>query len=357
MIRRLLLLAALCALAPPAAAQGADAWRTDVSCTAGPRPALAVFDTLPDVQVRGCLRAFCVTVADGRRVCGCTQDTTIVTRVEAQGRTLHEWTADYGFAGPEALRVLHGDLDGDGRPELVVSELHAISNGLAVRLHELRIFDGADHARPPVRVKLQDFDPRGSFVRPGQGGECRLIATRWDELRGDRMGRGMYLVGQWMRYRDGRLEHDFTRPVVARRLLDSFAEARFSTPDAPFAHLAHRAAEARPDQDTTLFPPRVDTQEGHIRRVRGDTVVYEIPADREIARFTTGDFYRVDGWHHTLWLVDGATGRPYPASYTPSDPRWLDGVPVRVVTYADPDVLNRTVTLVFIRPPRTAPSP
>lgn len=357
-IRALLLLAAVFLAAAPATAQpraSAEAWRTDVPCTAGDDAALTVADSATETRVPGCVRAHCVLLYGGGRVCSCTGDTTIVTRLETGGRTTYEWPADYSLASaPESLGAMQGDLDGDGLGETIVSELMTVGNGLGIRHYRLRIFDGRAPARAPVQVDVQDFDPSGSFVRPARGGECRLIATRWGELTDPVRGEGMYLIGQWMRYREGRLEHDPARPVVVRRMLNSFAGARWSTPGAPFAHLRHRDARAHAGHGMPPLPRHVRTEEGAFRRVRGDTVVVALEPN-VISAHTLGDFHREeDGWIFTVWLVDGETGRPYPPGYRPSDERWLDGVPVRQGSYVEDR--ERTVFVLTIRP-RTASQP
>ncbi len=158
----------------------------------------------------------------------------------------------------------------------------------------------------------------------------------------------MYLIGQWMRYRDGRLEHDPDRPVVVRRLLNSFLQARWNTPHAPFAHLRHPDAQAHAEHGIGALPRLVRTQEGTFRHMRGDTVTVALEPN-EISRHTLGDFHRPDdGWLFTALLIDGATGRPYPPGYHPADERWLDGVPVRQLTYANGR--DRTVSLLVVRP-------
>lgn len=356
--RLLLLLATVFLAAAPVEAQRPAPntnWRTDVPCTAGDDAALAVADSATEMRVPGCVRAHCVLLQGGGRVCSCTGDTTIVTRLESGGRTMYEWPADYFLASaPESLGAMQGDLDGDGLGETIVSELQTVGNGLGIRHYRLSIFDGRDPARAPVQVAVQDFDPAGSFVRPARGGDCRLIATRWSELSDARRGEGMYLIGQWMRYSQGRLEHDPDRPVVVRRLLNSFADARGSTPGAPFAHLRHPDARAHAQHGMPPLPRHVRTEEGVFRRVRGDTVVVALEPN-VISGHTLGDFHREeDGWIFTVWLVDGETGRPYPPGYRPSNERWLDGVPVRQGSYVKDK--ERTVFVLTIRP-RTASQP
>lgn len=336
MIIRLFILAGIISLAAvPAVAQpsaSAGSWRSDVSCTAGRNPAVVVADTAREATVPGCVRARCVAMADGRRICSCTGDTTITIRVMADGRTTHEWPADYSMAGSaESLRAMTGDLDADGKPELIVSEWLDMSNGLGIRYYRLSIFDGAHPERAPVRVNLDDFDPAGSFVRPAGGGACRLLATRWTELRDPRRGEGMYFTGQWMRYRGGRLEHDAERPVVVRRLLNSFRP--WEVPGRPLAHFRDRRAEAWSGVPAIL-PPLAQTRTGSIMLVRADTVdVALTPHDIQVFSYVGAQPWSDDdGNMVSVLLVDGATGRPWPRGYNPA-PDWLQLAPVTIRTY------------------------
>jgi hypothetical protein len=332
--RALLAACALALTATQVSAQpdGARSWQADVSCAAGRNPAVAVADTPSAANVAGCVRAYCIALPDGRRVCSCTGDTTIVTRVEEGGRTVHKWPADYSHAGsPGSLRAMRGDLDGDGRPELIVSEWMDMSNGLGIRYYRLSIFNGADPARPPLRVNVEDFTADGSFVRPGGGGPCRLLATRWTELSGPQRGSGMYFTGQWMRYRDGRLEHDPDRPLVVRRLLNSFRP--WEVPGGPLAHFRDRRAQAW-SGIPAILPPLAQTRTGSIMRVKSDTVDVAItPHQIEVFSYVgapaNGDD---DGNMVSSLLVDGATGRPWPRGYNPA-PDWLQLAPVTIRTY------------------------
>jgi hypothetical protein len=354
MIRGFVLLCILLLAPARAAAQPASegAWRRDVPCTAGPRPQMAVAAAPAAARVPGCVSARCTALPDGRRVCACLGDTLATVRMEAGGRTLHEWPADPSLANdPESLRVVTGDLDGDGRAETVVAELEAVSNGLGTRLYRVGIFDGRDPARPPVRLAVQDFDPDGSFVRRRAGGDCQLIATRWTPLLDARRGWGMYMVGQWMHYRDGRLEHDHERPVVARRLLSRFARTRWGAADAPFAHLRHASAEVRPDHEPASLPPLAGRGAGTIRAARGDTLEVALDSGGSVT-YLQGTAWGPEHAPATAWLVDGATGRPYPEGYLPADPRPLEGTPVTVTTYAEGGEGGATVHLLGIHPPK-----
>ncbi|HEU4885715.1 MAG TPA: hypothetical protein VFT45_26000 [Longimicrobium sp.] len=326
-------LAGWAALRPSAfASASTDAWRTDVPCTAGRNPAIVVTDSSGEARVPGCARARCVTLPDGRRVCSCASDTTQALRVIANGQTVHEWPADYSMAGSAgSLRPMTGDLDADGRAELIVSEWMDQSNGLGINYYRLSIFSGADPARPPLRVNVDDFDPRGSFARPAGGGPCRLIATRWTELRDPRRGAGMYFTGQWMRYRDGRLEHDLERPVVVRRLLNSFRP--WEVPGGPLAHFRDPRAEAW-SGPVAMLPPYAATRAGFILRVRADSVEVSVPHNGITVFSYVGaqGYSDNDGNNVSALLVDGATGRPWPRGYNPA-PDWMRRAPVTIRTY------------------------
>lgn len=352
MIRIHHVLLAACALllaVAAAAAQGeGEEWRTDVPCTAGADPALTVAAAPVEAAVPGCARASCVALPGGRRVCACAGDTAAVMRLEADGRLVQQWPGHDGFAG-SPFRVMEGDLDADGRAELVVAQLVTVSNGLAIAYHDLRIVDGRDAARAPIRLTVEDFDPAGAFVRPRGGGPCRLLATRWTGLRDPRRGEGMYFTGQWMRYRQGRLEHDPGRPAVARRLLHDLDR---DVPAAPFALLRDRRAQAWGGFPATL-PPLAGSRSGTVMRVKADTVdVAYTP--HEIAVFAgvnaEGEWDEERG-AVSSYLVDAATGRPYPPGYQVPDPAWLQLAPVTVRTYRDGD---GTVHLLLVGPERRA---
>ncbi|HEX2077506.1 MAG TPA: hypothetical protein VHG08_07345 [Longimicrobium sp.] len=267
-------------------------------------------------------------------------------RVEAEGRIVREWPANFTFVGEEMFTATHGDLDGDGRAELVVGQFVTASNGLGIEYFDVSIFDGRDPARTPVRLTVEDYDPRGQFVRPRRGGTCRLIATRWDVLRDPRRAEGMYLIGQWMAYRDGRLLHDASRPIVVRRLLFSFRHYQ-ETPGAPFAHLRDPRAQAWTRFPADLPPLDGTRIEGSVLRVKADTVDFAPSPHRILVLSGFGEHvHGEDGESALWWLVDGATRRPYPPGYQAADPEWLQLAPAYVATYREE---GRRVHLLVVR--------
>lgn len=348
---RILLAACVLALAAaPVRAQSAEAWRTDVPCstaTPGPGDVPAQVSFHPRMmEVAGCPAARCIGLPDGRRVCSCGADTLVVTRVDDDGRLLSEWTDENWDRSIDlySLTVTRADLDGDARPELIVALSVPTEQRPGGRRYSVRIVDGADPARPPVRLMIDEYSPHGSLVRPAGGGPCRVLATRWQRLRGPNRAEGTYLVGQWMRYRAGRLEHDPDRPVVVRSRETLGGEAGLG----PLANLRTPHAQAWEGIPLWLPPRDGDPMRGTVLQVRADTVELSMTPQRIVQLYDSGVPYSVvAGVSHTFWLVDGATGRPYPFGYVSGDPDWLRGAPVEIISHRDD---REAVHLVVVGP-------
>lgn len=338
----LLLIAAFPADAAGQTSRAAD-WRRDVPCTEGARPALRVEGGEPrEERLAACDRSLCVTLADGRRVCSCLRDDEGDQgpegdhfRVERGGELVAEVPASFGFGAGTAFDVARGDLDGDGAEELVVANLEAVSNGLGVEYWTVYVFGGRDPALPPLRFRSEQYATRGAWTRPAAGGPCRVLVTGWEEMDDPRRGGGMYFVGQWMRYEDGRLVPEAARPVLRRRLLHSFPR---QAAGAPFALFRDPRAE-----ESVAFPvrrlPLAGTHRGTLRRL-GDTVEVALEGGRTL-RYEGDSGMGLVGDVAQVWLAGGATGRPFPIAYVPADPRALVGRPVTVhVRAADGDEIH-----------------
>lgn len=143
----------------------------------------------------------------------------------------------------------------------------------------------------------------------------------------------MYFTGQWMRYRGGWLEHDPDRPVVVRRLLDSFRP--WEVPGRPLAHFRDRRAEAWSGVPV-IVPPLAQTRTGSIMRVRDDTAdVALTPHDVQVFGYVGAHSWSDDDGNMVgSPLVDGATGRPWPRGYDPASD-WLQRAPVAILTYRE----------------------
>ncbi len=158
--------------------------------------------------------------------------------IEKGGKVLGKWS---GFAtsavlAVDAFEVLSGDLDGNGTPELIVTELETVSNGLGVRVTGVNVFrDGIGETfQAPVYFSVYEYGRNGTFVRDGD--ETLILAPEFGELNiGDKRGPGTYLVGRFFRFRDGHLVPAFDKPILARRLLRTFEDERGRTQESPDA--------------------------------------------------------------------------------------------------------------------------
>lgn len=124
---------------------------------------------------------FCSPIAGGS-LCGCTnEDGDTVDYLQAPDGTVSARPAVYGgMFGPEAFRAFEGDVDGDGRPDIVTARLQSISNGLGVSSWRLSVAPaGAGFPRPAAALDLAEFGPDIFAPRQDGGPGCRLLATRW----------------------------------------------------------------------------------------------------------------------------------------------------------------------------------
>lgn len=316
----------------PLIATRADAqpWRRDVSCTAGTRAPLTSAGTPAETAVAGCARAYCVSLPDGRRVCSCYGDDNEM-RVEQAGRVVNRWPVSWMGTSGETFDVLRGDLDGDGHEELTVASLETVGNGLGVHHWTVATVDGRDPSRVPAQLSVKDWDRAGSMVRAPSGGTCRLLATDWAELRDPRRGAGTYFTAQWMRYADGGWSHDTSRPMVARRLLNSF---RRDAAGSPYAAFRDARSEARTGTARFNLPPIAADHRVTLVSLGGDTVVVRL-GDGSTRTYAAGaglGFYEQQA---TFRQVDSASGRAYPGGWRPRDAASWTGRTARLRVYAD----------------------
>ena len=153
----------------------------------------------------------------------------------ARGELVRKWGDRSGMHRGMILDVFLADLDADSRPELVIADRLAASNGMAMTRDEVFIvsrFESLD--RSVVRFTAAEYHG-GMFVRrAGRSGRW-ILATDWEgsSVLDPRRGRGTYLVGRWFRFANGRLVRE--PGVLVRRLLDSFALERAGMgPTAPY---------------------------------------------------------------------------------------------------------------------------
>jgi len=144
--------------------------------------------------------------------------------VERQGKRLGEWPASAFMGDTSEFEVLIGDLEGDGSRELVVANFDGASCGLGVQYWTISIFSDPEfqtfHA--PLTFVVEDYHTFGSFVSEASGVD--ILQTRWLYSEDPKRQRstGMYLVGQWWKYKSGGLVPVQNRQLIGRRLLESF---------------------------------------------------------------------------------------------------------------------------------------
>jgi hypothetical protein len=119
-------------------------------------------------------------------------------------------------------------------PGWLVAARISVSLGIGVERWSVRaLVNGA----VSNEVLAEDYGALAFPTRAAHGRECGLLATRWLTATEPARGEGKYLFARWFRWRDGALSADPARPLIARRLLYRFEEARLAamgrTPRAP----------------------------------------------------------------------------------------------------------------------------
>ncbi|MEW6269040.1 MAG: hypothetical protein AB1689_07040 [Thermodesulfobacteriota bacterium] len=204
----------------------ASDWRRDVPCG---RELVAPHAATLD----GCAAAHCAAVDVSVEVCACrpleandARDWSVRLTLREGGIERRRWAAETMLGDTDTFRVRHVDLDGDGRDEILVATLDAVSNGLGVHSWTLCIFAGRDRAAPPACTALVDYPILGMLTRVADAKGCRVLATDWRSGSEPKRGDGLYLVGRWLDYRDGTLSPTPGRPLVERRYLYRFEAER-----------------------------------------------------------------------------------------------------------------------------------
>lgn len=312
---------------------------------------------LPDFQL-----AHCVLTPGRLRICKAISDTDARLIVERAGKRVASWPAEVFVGDTSDFEVLHADLDGDGRKELIVANHDGTSNGLGVSFWTIYIFPDAEFRRPqaPLIFSVEEYGALGTFVT--EGDYVLILTTRWlwsKDPQG-RRGEGLYLVGQWWRYRSGELLPVTDRPILARRFLMSFAAERGRTLDdqrAPYQWLKNRRVEAL-KEDPLTGARRKDVKRGILQNVlaapfsesetaveivfrpeRGATSTLKYPANN----YQAGE----GALEH---IGDAASGRIYPDKYFPAlREKWLKGKQATLTLYGE-DTRSEVRTVLWVAP-------
>jgi hypothetical protein len=280
-------------------------------------------DPYDRVERWGCWTTDCLSVGDGRRVCKCASDGGGRILVERTDSAVTLRWPGAGFMGDTRnFEVLEGDLDRDGRDELIVASHRYTSNGMAVMRWDLAILDGGDLDAAPVTFTVEGFGPH-SFGVDAASGTCDVQASEWVEAGDPLLGAGNYFVSRAYRYHPGALEPR-DAPVTAERLREGArAELRDEDPFVPERTTSVRWGTVR-----------------RVHRLAGEDRSFALELDVELASgarvtFRPGDTYDVGGPDTYARIGDAATRRVYPEGYAPRDHESLEGRGVRIEGFDD----------------------
>lgn len=297
--------------------------------------------------IAGYERAHCVAITKSMRVCKALSESADEFVVEKDGKRLGSWPASAEMGETGDFEVLRGDLDGDGKAELIVANHDGTSNGMAVSFWSIAIFPDAEFRtfETPLTFSVEEYGSFGTFVPAA--GTVNILATSWiwgNDPRG-RRGEGLYLVGQWWRYKSGALI-PVSRSALGRRYLASFASERGHTmysDSAPYRWLTHRNAE--PINNQFITGAGTNTARGvveaasatpQIGGLRAITIKFRSEGAQAVSFVYPSD---TDGPGVSRYIGDAVSGRVYPDRYLPSDPeKWLIGKRVSLRTYDDKKV-------------------
>jgi len=172
------------------------------------------------------------------------------------------------------FEVLQGDLDGDGRDEIIVVNFSGESQGMGQQYRDVAVLtrDAPDGLVLSSQFGVEEYGANGTFVRfPGEQ-RIRLFITEWewnDQVDPER-GLGLYLVGRWFEYRHNSLLPISGQPVLARRYLSSFERERLETlerSENPYAWFLNRKGLAA-DSDPMALAAKITSSEGIIEDVK-----------------------------------------------------------------------------------------
>lgn len=207
----------------------------------GGKPALA--------RVAGYAQTRCVNAGRIARVCKANDerndDGDSVFLIQQNQKTVGTLKASRNAAATtENFHVFSGDLDKNGAAELVVVDFDNQSLGLGVSYYTVNIFPDFETKgfQAPLSFPTVEFGAEGSFVYDAGANETQILLGEWhgyDHLDLPRKG-GVYFVGRYFRYRNGKLKPVAGKPVFARRYLSSFENerARAKNSRAPLAWFA-----------------------------------------------------------------------------------------------------------------------
>ena len=291
-------------------------------------------------SIEGYHRGHCVTLPNRIRICKLLSDNADVFLVEKEGKTIGIWPSTAYLGTTDDFEVLRGDLDGDRQPEIIVANRDSTSNGLGVSVYTITIFPNTDFRtfQSPLTFSVQEYGSFGTFVH--SAGHVNILTTYWVSGDDPKRGGGLYLVGQWWRYKSGELVPLLNRNAIARRYLFSFERERWDTLTSdriPYRWLANHNATTVTTEFITGASTRskggviqsLSTAEKSYRAVK---IAFQPDGEQAATLLYPSD--EDEGETRSLYIGDATSGRVYPNRYLPLDPeKWFSGKRATLRTY------------------------
>ena len=135
----------------------------------------------------GLEKAACVTLDSATKICqGLTEDAAtgakfVVTR---NGEMVGKWESEVFLGETADYQVFKGDLDADGRDELVVANRNGVSNGMGVNYWTIAVtpFPLNTEKLNPVQFQTEDFSVGAMLVPRRKSGGFDIMAANWQTL-------------------------------------------------------------------------------------------------------------------------------------------------------------------------------
>ena len=199
-------------------------------------------------SVAGCSVAWCTPVGD-EQVCNCRRGDRWFAQRRRVGQLVQQWATEVSpLMGPEALQVTQADVDGDGRPEWLLSQFQSQSNGLGVTNHRMCVLWTGESRRAPLCREVSEWQQLSVLVQEQGRAGCSLVDSAWQSGRDARdkpRGPGTYAVGHVLRLQGPRWLPAADRAAVSRRLLDDFMNERETLQQSNAQRLWYQHPDAR----------------------------------------------------------------------------------------------------------------
>lgn len=189
-------------------------------------------------QLQGFTESQCVSLPSKIKVCKArksTADDTLIGKliILKDSQIAGSIDASIMQSSTQLFSAFYGDLDNNNSAELIIADFNGASNGMGVTYHTINIFQDFEKSgfSKPVSVSTYDFG-KGAFVYDKEKNETLILLTEWFDYERLDPKPGVYLIGRFYRFRQGRLIPALEKPILARRLLKSFDAQRIKDLDA-----------------------------------------------------------------------------------------------------------------------------